>query len=74
MFFICVFVSTFTTTDQLTKGMAVILLQYKENVMAKFEKLEVLIMDNYTWGKNSNMSLGLWGIDGRSPIVSIMIP
>lgn len=54
--------------------MAVILFQYKENIMAKFEKLEVLIMDNYTRGKNSNMSLGLWGIDGRSPIVSIMIP
>lgn len=54
--------------------MAVILFQYKENIMAKFEKLEVLIMDNCTQGKNSNMSLALWGIDGRSPIVSIMIP
>lgn len=40
--------SAFTTKDQLTKCMAVILLQYKENIMAKFEKLGVLIMDNYT--------------------------
>lgn len=58
-FFVCVFVSIFPTTDQLTKGMAVILFQYKENIMAKFEKLEVLIMDNCTQGKNSNMSLAL---------------
>lgn len=42
------FVGTFTTKDQLTKCMAVILLPYKKNIMAKFEKLGVLIMDNYT--------------------------
>lgn len=63
------FVSMYIIEDQSTNSMTGILLQCTKNVVAK---LGAIIMDNYTWEKNSNMSLCLWGIDGRSPIVSII--